>query len=125
MLIERAQESLRAAQLCLEAELVNSAASRAYYAMFQAAQMALEVAGIVRARWSHPVLQSVFTAELISRRKIFPAGLRNHLSTGLTVRQAADYETAGVSRSVAHRIVRRAPTFVSTVQEGTRRGPTT
>ena len=125
MLIERAQESLRAAQLCLEAELVNSAASRAYYAMFQAAQMALEVAGVARTRWSHPALQSFFTAELISRRKIYPAGLRNHLSAGLAVRQAADYETAGVSRIVSHRMVRRAATFVSTVQEGTRHGPTT
>ena len=35
MLLDRAQESLRAAELCLEVELVNSAASRAYYAMFQ------------------------------------------------------------------------------------------
>ena len=57
MLIERANESLRAAQLCLEEQLVNSAANRAYYAMFQAAQVALELAGVTRrppsdvARW--------------------------------------------------------------------------
>lgn len=125
MLIERAQESLRAAQLCLEAELVNSAASRAYYAMFQAAQVALEVAGIARAQWSHPTLQAAFTASLIRRRKIYPAALRNHLSGCLAVRQAADYGTAGVSRTVAHRTVRRAAAFVSTVREGTKHGPTT
>lgn len=34
MQIERVQESLQAAQLCLEAGLLNSAASRAFYAMF-------------------------------------------------------------------------------------------
>ena len=40
--LDRAQESLKAAELCLQAGLVNSAASRAYYAMFQAAQAALK-----------------------------------------------------------------------------------
>jgi len=40
--IARAQESLQAAELCLQTGLVNSAVSRAYYAMFQAAQVALE-----------------------------------------------------------------------------------
>ncbi len=104
---------------------MNSAASRAYYAIFQAAQVALEIAGVARARWSHPALQASFTSELIHRRKIYPGALRNHLSAGLAVRQAADYETAGVSRMIAHRMVRRAATFVSTVQEGTRHGPTT
>jgi len=48
---------------------VNSAASRAYYAMFQAAHVALEAAGVARARWSHPALQAAFTTELIDRRR--------------------------------------------------------
>ena len=61
MQLERVLESLRAAELCLEADLANSAASRAYYAMFQAAQVALEAAGITRPQWSHPGLQAAFT----------------------------------------------------------------
>jgi uncharacterized protein (UPF0332 family) len=125
VLIERAHESLRAAQLCLEAEFVNSAVRRAYYAMFQAAQVALEAAGARRAQWSHPTLQAFFTTELIHRRKVYPAAIRDHLSAGLRVRQVADYGATGVSRIVAHRMVRRAATFVSIVQEGTRHGPTT
>ena len=124
MQLERALESLQAAELCLEAQLVNSAVSRAYYAMFQAAQVALEAAGVARAQWSHPALQAAFTTELIHRRKAFPAVFRDHLSVGLGVRQAADYGRAGVSRRVAQRMVRRATAFVSTVQEGARRGPT-
>jgi hypothetical protein len=64
MQLERALESLQAAELCLEAQLVNSAVSRAYYAMFQAAQVALEAAGVARAQWSHPALQAAFTTEL-------------------------------------------------------------
>jgi len=123
MLLDRAQESLRAAELCLEAELVNSAASRAYYAMFQAAQVALEAAGAARDQWSHAALQAAFTTELIRRRKAYPASLRDHLSVGLRARLAADYGREGVSRTVAHRVVRRAATFISIVQEGGGRGP--
>ena len=52
MELARAVESLQAAELCLRAGLVNSAASRAYYAMFQAAQAALEAGGLVRSQWS-------------------------------------------------------------------------
>lgn len=54
MELERAQESLQAAELCLQAGWVNSAVSRAYYAMFQAAQVALEMAGFTHMVWSHP-----------------------------------------------------------------------
>jgi uncharacterized protein (UPF0332 family) len=48
MNLERAQESLKAAQLCLREGLMNSAASRAYYALFQAAQVAMAIAGSPR-----------------------------------------------------------------------------
>jgi uncharacterized protein (UPF0332 family) len=122
MLIERAKESLRASQLCLDEELVNSAASRAYYAMFQAAQVALEFAGVARRRWSHATIQAAFTSELIHRRKIYPIALRQELPDGYGVRQAADYNELGVSRTAAHRMVRRAAVFVSMVQEVTRHG---
>jgi hypothetical protein len=37
MALERPQASLQTAELCLQAGWVNSAVSRAYYAMFQAA----------------------------------------------------------------------------------------
>jgi uncharacterized protein (UPF0332 family) len=123
MLIERAQESLRAAEPCLEARLVNSAASRAYYAMFQAAHVALDAAGVGRAQWSHPALQATFTTELIYRRRLYSRPLRDHLSIGLGVRHTADYEADGVSSTVVNRMVRRAATFVSAVQEGTGRDP--
>ena len=122
MPIERAHESLRASQLCLEAQLVNSAASRAYFAMFQAAQVAPERAGVARGRWSHAAIQAAFTSELIHRRKVYPNALRRELSDGFGVRQAADYSDPGVSQAAAHRIVRRASVFVSTVQEVSERG---
>ncbi len=46
------------------------AASRAYYAMFQAAQVALEAAGAGRVQWSHAALQAAFTTGLIRRSKV-------------------------------------------------------
>ena len=38
----------------------NSSVNRSYYAMFQAAQIALSKAGFSREEWSHPGLQAVF-----------------------------------------------------------------
>jgi len=122
--LARAQESLKAADLCLRDGFVNSAASRAYYAMFQAAQVALEISGVTRTEWSHPGLQAAFTTELIYRRKVYSAPFRDYLSSGLAVRQAADYGRFGVSRKIAQRLARRAATFVSAVEEATRHGST-
>lgn len=115
--LERAQESLQAAELCLQQGLVNSAASRAYYALFQAAHVAMDVAGFAPGEWSHSGLQAAFASELIRRRKIYPAVFREYLSQGLGIRRAADYGLAGVSRKVAQRLVRRASSFVSAVKE--------
>lgn len=121
--IERARESLRAAQLCVQEGLVNSAASRAYYAMFQAAQVALEAVSITPEReWSHHRLQGVFVSELIHRRKTYPSVFRDYLSSGLIIRQSADYGQAGVSRKIAQRLVHRAASFVSAVEEKAHHG---
>lgn len=100
---------------------MNSAASRAYYAMFQSAQVALEAAGFARATWGHAALQATFTAELISRRKMYASALRDYLSTGLRVRHVADYGAPGISQKVARRMLRRATTFVAAVEEALRR----
>jgi uncharacterized protein (UPF0332 family) len=122
MELARAIESLKAAELCLQEGLVNSAASRAYYAMFQAAQIALEAQGLVRSEWSHKGLHSSFNQELIHRRKLYPRILRDYLTSALAVRQAADYGETGVSAKIAQRQVRRAATFVQTVEEVISRG---
>lgn len=124
--VERARESLRAAQLCLQEGLVNSAARRAYYAMFQAAQIALEAISIRPEReWSHQRLQGVFVGELIHRRKIYPSVFRDYLSSGLIIRQSADYGQAGVSRKIAQRLVHRAASFVAAVEEKAQHGSRT
>ncbi len=107
---------MRAAEICLEAGLVNSAASRAYYAMFQAAQVALARVGFSRETWSHAALQATFARELINRRKLLPGTFKSDLSSGLVVRQSADYGPVGVGSKTAERLVRRATLFVGGVQ---------
>jgi len=89
--------------------------------MFQAAQVALEMAGFTRPTWSHPGLQAMFTTALIHRRKRYPATLRDYLASALVVRQAADYGRAGVSQRIAQRMVRRAAQFVQAVEEAVQR----
>jgi uncharacterized protein (UPF0332 family) len=122
--LTRAIEFLQSAVVCLHAGLVNSATSRAYYAMFQAAQVALEAEGLMRSEWSHRGLHASFNQELIQRRKLYPSALRSYLLAALTVRQAADYGESGVSAKVAARQVQRATTFVRAVEEEMGRGPT-
>jgi hypothetical protein len=73
--------------------------------------------GVTRTAWSHLALQAAFTTELVSRRKLFPARFRDYLSSGLAVRQAADYGRAGVSLKIARRLVRRASDFIAGVEE--------
>jgi uncharacterized protein (UPF0332 family) len=117
MELKRAQESLKAAEVCLREGLVNSAASRAYYAMFQAAQCALEAQGIVRSEWSHKSLHSSFNQQLIHQRKVYPRVFRDYLTSALAVRQAADYGEGGISDKIARRQVRRASGFLQTTEE--------
>lgn len=100
---------------------MNSAASRAYYAMFQAAQVALKAVGAAPgSEKSHYRLQAAFVTELIHRRKIYPSIFREYLSSGLIVRQSADYGQAGVSRKISQRLVHRAASFVTAVEEKVR-----
>ncbi len=122
--LERARESLQAAQVCLREGLINSAASRAYYALFQAAQVAMAIAGSPRDEWSHAGLQSAFIRELIHQRKIYPAVFRDYLSSGLCMRHVADYGREGVSRKTAQRLVHRAASFVAAVEEKVHHGST-
>jgi uncharacterized protein (UPF0332 family) len=117
MELSRAIESLKGAELCLNENLVNSAANRAYYAMFQASQAALEAEGFARSQWTHRGLHSSFNRDLIHQRKLYPRVFRDYLTSALAVRQAADYGESGVSGKIARRQVRRAAHFVNATGE--------
>ena len=90
--------------------------------MFQAAQVAMAVAGFPREEWSHQGLQAAFASELVHRRKVYPAVFRDYLASGLRVRLAADYGPEGVNRKTVQRLVHRAASFVAAVEEKMRHG---
>jgi uncharacterized protein (UPF0332 family) len=122
MALDRAREALEASQVCLQRQLYHSATSRAYYAMFWAAQVALAHVGVRRAEWSHPALQASFIQELIRTRKRYAVQLGQYVNRALQLRLDADYRLKGVSQRQATQAVRWAQEFVSAVTEETTYG---
>ena len=111
MNLERAQSSLQAARLCLEKHLFDSAASRAYFAMFMIAICALENLGIKRSEWTHKGVHSDFVFNFVRSRKIVPASFASALPTAMEIRHIADYRPSGASQRQAERVVRLAGEF--------------
>lgn len=120
--LERAESSLEAARLCLEERLLDSAASRAYFAMFQAAICALEAQGVRRAEWPHKALHAAFAEVLIKRHKVLPAVLAAALPTAMEVRHTADYRQPGAGQRQVQRVVMTADQFIAAIREGLHRG---
>lgn len=119
MPIDKAKESLQAAELCYAHKLYNSTANRAYYAMFQAAVVALEVARLkaVGARWSHAKVQSSFALKLTRQRKVYPHSYAKMLADGLDIRHTADYKATDISKRRANNILQWARDFVGRVEK--------
>src|ERR1700752_2684484 len=73
----------------------DNCANRAYYACFQASVSALLNAGIQspnpQGHWSHTFVPGQFVGQLINRRKLYPATLRDTLARTYQLRQTADY----------------------------------
>ena len=117
MLIEKAHESLRAAELCFGEKLYNSTANRAYYAMFQAAVVALETIGFrpKGKEWSHEGVQATFAMELTHRRKLYSSSLVVDLLDILSIRNQADYKERNVSKEDARDALNAARHFVEAV----------
>ncbi len=120
MPIEKAQESLRAAELCFGELLYNSTANRAYYAMFQAAVVALARAGVLPTGegWSHDGLRSTVARVLIQQRKLYKKELATFLAEGLWIRNRADYRDQMISEQQARRMVQRACAWLAAVERG-------
>jgi uncharacterized protein (UPF0332 family) len=125
MEFERVQASLRAAELCLEQGLLDSAVNRAYFALFQAAIWALEHRGIRRREWTHKGVHSDFVQLFVRRRKLVPASFAGALPSVMHLRHIADYQQPGVSQSQAERAIRRAREFVTLLQREVFDGPQT
>lgn len=111
----KARESLAGAESELANDRFNNCTNRCYYACFQAAIGALQLAGLTpRGRlgtWSHSDVPAQFDGLLINRRKEYPSTLRGTLYRAYELRQIADYSADAVSRTQAERMLRRSRNF--------------
>ena len=120
--LAKAEESLASAENDFASGRYNSCANRCYYACFNAARAALLWAGITprgpNAAWGHAYIQAEFARQLIERRKVYPASLRDVLVRTAQVRQTTDYDVNHVSRSQALRALRLTREFMAAVRRG-------
>lgn len=116
----KAEESLAGAESEFANGRYNNCANRCYYACFQAAIAALLDTSIRPSgttEWGHAFVQAQFGGQLINRRKLYPAALRDTLSRLLILRQSADYKREHVSQTQAARALRRASEFVEAIRK--------
>lgn len=118
--LDKALESVKAAQLLESQGCLNSAANRSYYAVFHAARAALVSAGLgtPHQKWSHEAIQGQFH-QLTRRRKIYAAHMNADLSRLRSIRELADYDAQMVSSRDARDAVRTATAFVMAVEKET------
>lgn len=122
MRFEKAEESLRAAQLCLDRRLYNSATSRAYYAIYQAVEVALNEAGFHRKEWSHSGLQATFANELVRRRKLYPSLFSRYVNRALELRIVSDYREISISHRQSTQATQWAVEILQHVKERVQHG---
>jgi len=113
--LERSQSSLKAARICLEQRLYDSAASRAYFAMFQLAVCALEARGIKRSEWTHKGVHGDFVQHFVRGRKVVPANFAGALPALMEIRHLADYRQPAPSQRQVERAVNLAEEFSARV----------
>jgi len=113
----KAEEALKAAELCFENGLFDSCTSRSYYAMFWAAIAVLENVGYPSQKWSHPGLWNIFGREIVKKRKLYPSKMGGYLGDGYDLRRRADYGKQHVGKRKASRILRWAKDFVQRAKE--------
>lgn len=113
----KAEECLAGAESEFVNGRYNNAANRCYYACFHAAIAALAREGIESkgSHWSHAFVQAQFAGDLINRRKVYPASLRDTLNQNLALRHRADYELQYISEPQAWRSLRRTRTFIEAI----------
>jgi uncharacterized protein (UPF0332 family) len=111
--LDKAQSNLRVAEMAHTAGEYDSAASRAYYAVFHAEIAALlKLTDFRPARWGHERVQAEFNSRLIRAQKVFSTALRGIHNDLLGHRRVADYEEERTMRAVAERSVRKAREMV-------------
>jgi uncharacterized protein (UPF0332 family) len=114
--LQKAETNLKSAKVLLDLGDTDSACSRAYYAMYDAARACLAWASIEPARGefkSHQGLIAAFGLHLV-KPGLFPVEIGKAFQNVQTMRQMADYEAAPVSQEKAVQSLAAAEKFVAT-----------
>ena len=117
VLMNKAQSALRAARLLLDNGYADDACNRAYYAMFDAARVALLTVGApVQAEEArtHRGLISAFGQYIVKPGRL-PADFGKSLNRAHEVRLLADYSGDPVKTEQAVELVRAATAFVAAI----------
>ena len=110
--LKKAENSLKAAQLCSDNGLYDDAANRSYFAVLQIAIGLLRKHSLFPVtRRLHAWVQANFSKEFIRKRKIFPQRMAGYLSDLRDQRETADYKLQFVSRKSGKVNVRKASEF--------------
>ena len=114
-LLAQARQAVRSARMLLSSGDPDGAVNRAYYAMFYAAQAALEHRGVEVTSSKHGTLVRRFGDHLV-KPGLLPSSLGPSLNEMLELLHKADYSTQGVPPIDAERAATAAETFVATVE---------
>lgn len=113
-LLEKSQESLAAARLLLEQGFADFAVSRAYYAMFYAAETLLLQQGLAFSK--HTAVIAAF-GQNFAQTQVLPKHLHRYLLDAFDIRQVGDYGAPGaVGTERAKRVLGWAIEFVEATQ---------
>lgn len=114
-LLTKSAENLAACEDLIHQGHIEIAASRAYYAMFYAAEAALFEEGLEFS--SHGATHAAFGEHLAKTKRVNPA-LHRYLLDAYRARQSADYDApADISHEDANALLSRAREFYSTIKD--------
>ena len=112
---KKAIDAAQDARILLAAGKANGAASRAYYAMYDAARAALETVDLDLAKAkSHSAIISRFGNHIVVGQGVDP-DLGRYLNTTEDLRIAADYDRTGIPIENARETVERMDKFLAAI----------
>jgi uncharacterized protein (UPF0332 family) len=114
-LLQKAKESLRAAEVLWANGLYDFAASRAYYSMFYAAEAVLLTKNLSFS--THKAVIATFGSEFIKSGKL-SASLHRNLRNAFRLRHTGDYGAVGaITADESQTLIKQAKEFINKIEE--------
>ena len=112
--MERSHESLRAAEIMLENEMLTFSMNRIYYAMFYAVQAVLVLRGVSFSK--HGQVKAYFNREMV-KTSIFPIEMGRLYNKAFEYRQKFDYiDFSAPDRNMVSEYLEKERGFILNIQ---------